>query len=197
MDSHEFKKIFETVVNEISNDGSIVNMTNPARSELWIETLSKHIDAYFENDLEIAVFRKTETNEFFSRGCGNERSEFLYDIQVCEMGKITPPVHKESKPLDYVRKSLIQIESEFAKSTDQTVVDMSKLVCGNADLKVMIGPLTSNGPHNYKKVTRTIARNIKDTLILGFVTHPENWSVNSIKFEIFEWSIDKLKWLKL
>lgn len=84
-----------------------------------------------------------------------QRNELLYDINVCKVNKLD--INKDIK---YVEKSLVQIESEFEKNIREVVIDFSKLVCGNSQLKVMVISKVYNDK-KFRKALEQIAENIK------------------------------------
>ena len=106
------------------------------------------------------------------------------DIHVCKMNKFKSVNNHE---VNYVEKSLVQIESEISNNSKDVSADFSKLVCGNADLKVMI----VNRAHDEEEFRNSfldIAKNISGKLYLIQIEHPENWRECSMSsYQVFEY----------
>src|SRR6185369_11046055 len=63
-------------------------------------------------------------------------NEFLYDIAVCEVGKIT---FGNSNRITFAKKAVWLIESEMSNRAADVIADFSKLVIGAAENKLFIG----------------------------------------------------------
>ena len=112
-------------------------------------------------------------------------SEYLYDIHVCKMNKFKSVNNHE---VNYVEKSLVQIESEFSNNSKDVSADFSKLVCGNADLKVMIVKRVQN-EESFRNSFLDIAKNISGKLYLIQLEHPENWrECSPLHYKVFEYN---------
>ena len=81
--------------------------------------------------------------------------------------------------IKYISRSLIQIESEFAKDNREAAIDFSKLVVGSAPLKVFIGSKTAT-PEGTRDALLPVARAAaaSGADVLGvFLPHPSAWNV--------------------
>lgn len=162
-------------------------LQNKKRSHCFQSILTDRLVKYFTNEKDIMVFSTTKKNKVF------RRNEYLYDLHVCKISYFTSNVHNEKVP--YIVKSVIQIESEFEPSTFDSSIDFSKLVCGKADLKAMILPL-SNNTNNYTKPLGKIAENIDEPLFMVFLPHPKEWDEKVLnKYKVFEYV--KNEWVKI
>lgn len=157
---------------------------NKMRSSRFIELITKKIKAEFLINDEITVFSKemVKNTDF-------KRNEFLFDIHICEVGEFTSIKNKTVK---YIKKSLVEIESEFAKDTFKVAIDFSKLVCGNSKLKIMIISKCYDND-SFVEYLKNIARNIDEKIYLIVLTHPSQWDITTIqeysilRFEANEW----------
>jgi hypothetical protein len=115
-------------------------MNNPERSRHFVKTLAFEIRGLYEDDPSVRVFSQglRENRKVF------KLNELLYDVHVCQSRKVSHP--RGDIRLEYVTRSLIQIESEFARDRRQALIDFSKLVTGAAAVKVFIGPITKRDP---------------------------------------------------
>ena len=129
-----------------------------------------------------------EDIQVFSKGIEKydhfKLSEYLYDIHVCKMNKFNSVNNNE---VNYVEKSLVQIESEISNNSKDVSADFSKLVCGNADLKVMIVK-RAHDEEEFRNSFLDIAKNISGKLYLIQIEHPENWRECSMSsYQVFEY----------
>jgi hypothetical protein len=169
----ELLSLLKGVLHEVSQAGALYE-NNAEASQSWIEALSAAFESYFGGNKHVAVFRRSTPSGYFRRGKA-ERSECLFDILVCEMGETKPPIHTSKEPLNFVRRSVMQVESEFAENTAASIEDMSKLVCGSAPISLFVGPLTSRGPNPYLKVARAVAPSVQGKFYCAFVLPPSDW----------------------
>ena len=157
---------------------------NKARSSFFIKRVTERLQELFTGE-HYVVFSKELINPEFSR------SEFLYDVHVCEKAYTTSSVHKSSLP--YAKKSVVIIESEFAVNNRDSGIDFSNLVVGRADVKIMVLPL-SNNVHNYLGPLLSIAQHSPEDIYCVFIPHPESWEMNK-RFEVYRH--DKTLWNKV
>ncbi len=164
----ESKLIIENIIDAykdaIDNDvkGKDRGEINKNRSKNFIYHITDNLK-FLYNDNDIVVFSSSERNKAF------KRNELLYDINVCKINKLN-----SNRNIEYVEKSLVQIECEFEKDTREVVIDCSKLVCGSSPLKVMIISKVSNDKV-FRKSLEEVAKSIKDELYLIELEHPEKW----------------------
>lgn len=153
-------------------------------------------------DLIHAKLMPSDKNQFvlFSKRISNAvlpLQEFLYDIHVCEYGSFDS---LKNKKIGFIKKSVVQLECEFDDDIRNSSLDFSKLVCGNAKMKIMILPLS--GARSRQTVTyycnkfEDLASRIAEPLFLIFLPHPKYWEEASIKsvYQIRRFNIDNCKW---
>jgi hypothetical protein len=155
------------------------------KSRTLIAKIHENLNNYF-NDENISIFSLGLPNEVFNR------SEYLFDIQVCRTDTFNPNVHKE-KNVHFIKESLIQIESEFKQDTNASSIDFSKLVCGKSKLKIMILPRSKSRDlckNNYLIPLTGIAKCINENLYVVFLPHPSKWgeSIDTNIFEVFQYN---------
>lgn len=154
-----YKKAVDTKIEGNSNQE-----IHSKRSKKFIENISENLKNIY-NDEDVIVFSAKERSETF------KRNELLYDINVCKINKLS-----SNPSIEYVEKSLLQIESEFKKDRRHVAIDFSKLVCGNSELKIMIISKVHKDK-DFRESLKPIAVNIKEELYLIQLEHPENWDV--------------------
>ena len=154
------------------------------KSRIWVCSLARQFKLRYtrgtHNGHAYRVFwRDNESNQkHFSL------NELLFDISVCGV-EATESFATSAHDLEFVSDCYWQIESEFNKSDSrQVVVDMSKLVLGSAQNKLMIashrckkGGVCSAGATN-KDVLRQcapIASRCNGNVYFSFVSHPNEW----------------------
>lgn len=160
---------------------------NREKSTAFIGEVRKGLEAYF---LKVfgegyVAFSRNETNNIKFR-----LKELLYDIHVCKIGSF------KSKPknaeISFVEKSIVQMESEFSDDIRDSTLDFSKLVCGRAELKIMVLPFTHEGSaKRYCDSFKELAKGIPESLYLCFIPEPGRWDreccYKVFKFEDSQW----------
>jgi hypothetical protein len=144
------------------------------RAREWVEALANSFREHFKVDENIRVFSK-----YYESENGEQRKDFglnelLFDISVVKINKIESPRHKE---LTYIEKALWLVESEMAKDTRQLVLDFSKLVIGDVENKLFIGPLTSHD-EEIMGIFKKIAVNCRGNVWVVLIPHPGEWGEN-------------------
>lgn len=145
---------------------------NKMRSSKFIELITEKLKYQFPSNNNFAVFSKE-----MSKDLDFNRYEFLFDIHVC---KIDTLISVKNKTVNYIKESVVEIESEFAKDTSKVLVDFSKLVCGNSELKIMIVSKCHN-EDNFIKSLKYIAREINENIFLIVLRHPSEWNNTAIQ----------------
>ena len=85
------------------------------------------------------------------------------------------------------RLKKLPLESEISNNSKEVSADFSKLVCGNADLKVMIVK-RAHDEEEFRNSFLDIAKNISGKLYLIQIEHPENWRECSMSsYQVFEY----------
>ncbi len=156
------------------------------KSSEFIKCLHRKLEEYYKDNKEIVVFSKEITNTEFSR------NEYLYDILVAEKEYTFSEVHKKKIP--YIKKAVIELESEFERNAESSIIDFSKLMCGQADYKIMVLPFTKK-LQNYLGPLKDIAINDPNAnTAIAFIDHPSNWSTGiDPRFKTFKFEANEFK----
>lgn len=152
---------------------NVIALSPRERSSKFITTLADEIFIYLNNNsVKIGVLahgRKNEIEVF-------KRTELLFDINAYQYSFINS--FKRGRPIPYIIKSLVQVESEFAENTFEVVTDLNKLVCGNAQLKIMVISFNSNIDIFLESLI-PIAKHITEDLYIVILLHPSDWIKSS------------------
>jgi hypothetical protein len=163
-----FRRAVQNSRNKFRKDS--VGAMHRARSANLLSILQVGLEKYYQSlciEHKIVVFCGSgPRNQDF------RRNEFLYDIHVCEYDFVPSGVKGTAIP--FVKKSFLQLESEFANNTRESLIDFSKLVCGLSDLKIMLLPRSPNREH-YLAPLRMAALELEGPIYAVFLPHPRNW----------------------
>ena len=154
---------------------------NRQRSINWVESLADTFRKVNQKKDNIRVFSKYHDENRKDFGV----NELLYDISVCKINYTESPKNKTK--LGYIEKALWLIESEMAKDTRQLVYDFNKLVIGDAENKLFVGP-SSEEIEKFIPKLGTIARNCNGFLYLCLIPHPEKWGTGSNKPKVWKFN---------
>ena len=179
------KEIINRALRKTLNDCAINGGNNKPgkdhniKSQKWVKNFAQQLKNYYEDNIK--VFYRDKNSK-----------EFLFDISVgqCSIFKTA----RSKKPREYISKAIWQIESEFEENATEIAYDFSKLLSGNAPLKMMVGPLRveedSEGPTYYMDAMKLIAKEIPEDEDWYFllITHPKNWEKGKeMVWKIFKW----------
>ncbi len=159
------------------------------RAREWVEALAETFRKYYDELKEpnVRVFSKYSNYNRKDFGL----NELLFDISVVKTATIQSPRHKE---LTYIEKALWIVESEMANDTRQLVLDFSKLVMGDAENKLFVGPL-SEEIFNFIPQLCAVARNCNGLVHLCLVPHPEKWEKDETKLKM--WFFESNKFIEI
>lgn len=140
------------------------------RSQEWVKALALQFQQHYT---DIGA----ENIRVFSKYCNDNRGDFglnelLFDIAVVKTATISST---RNIPLTYIEKALWIVESEMAKDTRQLVLDFSKLVMGDAENKLFVGPFTEED-EKIIEILKTIAMNCNGDFWLSQIPHPGKWN---------------------
>lgn len=142
-------------------------------SQAWIKYLSLGLERYYREDLGWLDVYAFPGEPKLVEIHGIKRKEFLFDISVGKYAHFKSTVH--GKDIYYQSEPIWQIESEFAYSMVEMVVDFSKLIAGNAHYKMMVGPVGKKKSEHYRKDMKHLAKEIHDMLYFLFIPRPHKW----------------------
>jgi len=165
-----------------------VGAMHRARSANLLRILQVGLEKYYQS---LSIGHKIVV--FCGSGPRNRdfrRNEFLYDIHVCEYDFV--PSGVKATPIPFVKKSFLQLESEFANNTRESLVDFSKLVCGLSDLKIMLLPRSPNREH-YLAPLRKAALDLEGPIYAVFLPHPRDWEKSQALGRIPEDWLERLR----
>lgn len=179
------------MANECAPNEGVVHAN---RSKHWIESLAAELLCYEQSHANGRDIRS------FSRGTDNsdiDLNECLHDICIARVGSVVAQDGKTNLPA--IQRTQWQVESEFNSNSKETVKDFSKLLLGNADNKLFIGPYQGESGQA-TKAQGTYLNMLKNVLCdaeitqaenwyLGIVPHPARWRKSEIK-RLCVWSFD-------
>ena len=158
---------------------------NRKRSAQWVDALAGQFENNYMLERRHRVFWKgNECNRKHFRV-----NELLFDITVCSVST-TPSLQSPPKPLEFISDCHWQVESEFAdKDTRPVVVDMSKLVLGSAENKLIVAALRNEteGRQSILAQCAGIASCCRTNVFFLFVSHPRYWLDDPHPPLLYEW----------
>ena len=153
------------------------------RSARWVDALARQFENNYALKRRHRVFWKG--NE-----CNREHfkvNELLFDITVCSVST-TPSLQHKPQDLEFITDCHWQVESEFATNTRAVIVDMSKLVLGSAENKMIVAAQRDDeGQRNVLAQCADIAMCCRTNVFFLFVSHPEAWGKDPHPPLLFEW----------
>ena len=172
-----WKEAHQTVVEE-----SEWGKTNILRSQKWIDSLAQRFKEHYAGEHCCVFWRDNDENR-------NQfgLNELLFDIAVCRISA-TKSLQAKAQDLSFVAQCHWQIESEFSKAnTRDIVVDMSKLVMGSAENKLIVAARRGDGEAAILEQCSEIAACCSGRVYFCFVSHPENWGDDPESPTLHEW----------
>ena len=165
-------------------DGHSTKETNQKRSKNWICSLARQFEKEYAGERHRVFWsgNKDYRDDF-------KRNEFLFDIAVCSVSE-TKSLQTKPKDLRFIAQCHWQIESEFHRAnTREIVIDMSKLVMGSAENKLLIASHRSD--EQEKKLLEQcskIASYCSGHPYFCFVSHPNDWGDPCVSSPaLYEW----------
>jgi len=157
------------------------------RSQNFVDVLALGFQRYDRS-------RNPKVHVFWSRNLAHRsdfnRKEFLYDITVCEVDKTRSATRRAL--LSYVTETYWIVESEFERNSRAAIIDMSKLVLGQSENALFIGP--SVGPkEGFLEMLASVAKGCAGQTHLAVIDHPSKWKTGPRNPELYLWSRDE--WL--
>ena len=154
------------------------------RSAQWVDALARQFQANYALGRRHRVFWKG--NEDNKRHFGIR--ELLFDVTVCSVST-TLSLQSPPQSLEFISDCHWQIESEFAdNSTRPVIVDMSKLVLGSAENKLIVAARRdTEGRRNVLAQCADIAACCRTNVFFLFVSHPRDWDAPRAPL-LYEWT---------
>lgn len=148
--------------------GSSAQQLHTARSCRFVNGVAFGLRARYANDPMVWVLSKYDEQHRHELGM----NELLYDVHVVQIDTVTSA--RQGKRLAYVTNAIWRVESEFSRSTRETIYDFNKLVAGAAEHKLFIGPIRQD-VDAVLKVLAVPARHCLGTVTVVFVPPPADW----------------------
>ncbi len=167
--------------------GATAGALHADRSKNFVGALGDVLAAHYEKFPDVRVFCHGRQQEEFAR-----REEFLFDVLVARIDRVTSPVHRASLPI--ICAPLLQVESELKPDTRETLVDASKIVCGAAPQSLVVVPVTPR-PSHYLDPLADIARHVRGEVFVAFVPHPKRWGATAPAPALYRWATNG--WLRV
>jgi len=151
-------------------------------SQSWVKYLGRSLEKFYQENYSKNIFAFPSQFDLKKKLRIKQR-EFLFDVSVGLYESFESNRFECSKkvlPIYYQSHSIWQIESEFAENTREIAVDFSKLLAGNADYAMMVGPSGREKTNYYmnemKKILRSIDKLRTRYLYFLILPHPHNWT---------------------
>ena len=171
----------ESPDSDIGNQST--QLVNSKRSARWVDALARQFEDNYTLERRRRVFwrgREKEVPHF-------KVKELLFDITVCSVSTTFSLQHK-SKNLEFISDCHWQVESEFSGSTRDVIVDMSKLVLGSAENKLIVAAQRDEkGQRNVLAQCADIAMCCRTNVFFLFVSHPRDWLDDPHPPMLYEW----------
>ena len=142
-----------------------------ARSARFVERLAAGL-LEEHADCGQAVASMTKHDEQYRHLFG--MNELLFDVALVSYDVVDSG--SSGKDLAFVTKGLWIVESEMAKDKRQALFDFNKLILGQADNKLFVGPHVHDEA-GYLRVLAHAAGNCSGSLYVAFIPHPDEWPV--------------------
>ena len=155
------------------------------RSAQWVDALAQQFQDNYALDRRHRVFWKGNENNMRHFGT----RELLFDITVCSVST-TPSLQNSPQDLEFITDCHWQVESEFADSTTRPViVDMSKLVLGSAENKLIVAARRdAERQQSVLAQCADIAACCRTNVFFLFVSHPKKWVDAPRPPLLYEWT---------
>lgn len=147
---------------------------NKQRSRNWLGSLAQRFEEHYTLGLHRTFWSESDENqtEF-------GLNEFLFDLVVCSVST-TKSLEREPRDLEFVAQCHWLIESEFSRGNIRDIiVDMSKLVMGSAENKLLIAAHRGVRDRDVLDRCAPIAGFCGGRLYFCFVSHPDDWDKGS------------------
>jgi len=110
-------------------------------------------------------------------------------VLVCRVGRVPSAAHR--KEMLYIDQALWQVESEFARSSGQALMDFNKLVLGSAEHKLFVGPRVHDEAR-FLNVLLPAACRCSGKVYTALVPHPGTWAEDGSGVSL--WSLSGGRW---
>ena len=153
---------------------------NRRKSGEFVKALSKKLHELYAEQNDIAMLSLHHGDHKLKFGM----NELLFDILICQYGTVISGTSK--KKLSYIKRALWIVESELKQDKREALYDFNKLILGNAENKLFVGPLVHDGT-DYRKVLASAAMHCQGNLFLAMIPHPSDWPDKSKEIKLWEW----------
>ena len=154
------------------------------RSARWVDALALQFQANYALDHWHRVFWKGNEDNYPHF----KTRELLFDITVCSVST-TLSLQHDPQPLEFISDGHWQVESEFSRNnTRDIIIDMSKLVLGSAENKLIVAAHPNNDAKRQSVLAECagIAARCRTNVFFLFVSHPKDWDAPRPPL-LYEW----------
>ncbi len=162
-----------------ANDGEV----HRNRSKNFVESLAAELGREYEGAGSVAALSKHNSDNRKRFGM----NELLFDVTVCQYSTVTSAT--SATELSFVTNGLWLVESEMARNKREALYDFNKLVLGESENKLFVGPHVSN-QDDYLRVLGAAAVHCSGNTFVALVPHPDQWS-NEVSQGVSVWRWDK------
>jgi len=157
------------------------------RSKNFVEALAASLRQEYKSQKSVFVLSK----HFYDNKDTFGLNELLFDVLVCDTSTVISARRK--KRITYVTKALWQIESEFARDSQEAVYDFNKLVLGSSENKLFIGTEVDD-VEGYLKTMAELAKLCNSNIFIALMPYPSEWK--SKKLDIRFWEYKDSGWIE-
>lgn len=153
---------------EKPDDGETPGSIHRNRSKNFVESLACELEKWCKGNGSVASLSKHNQDNRDQFGM----NELLFDVTVCQYSTVISST--SGKELYFVTKGLWLVESEMARDKRQALFDFNKLVLGNSENKLFVGPHVDN-EDDYLRVLSAPAEHCSGETFVALIPHPDVW----------------------
>jgi hypothetical protein len=170
---------------KVSNSEKI-GILHRERSKQFVESLSQLLLVNCSSARNVASLSKHHSDDRERFGM----NELLFDVTVVEFSTVHSGT--SGKELSYVTKGIWIVESELAKNKREALYDFNKLVLGNSENMLFVGPHVSD-EDDFLRVLGEAAKHCSGTTYVSLIPHPEDWPIEA-KGNVSTWVWERDHW---
>ena len=144
---------------------------NWQRSRNWVNALARQFERRYPRERYRVFWAGNEDNQ-----AEFDVNELLFDLAVCSVSN-TKSLERQPRALAFIARCHWQVESEFNRqNTRDLIVDMSKLVMGAAENKLIVASHRGDRERDVLDQCAPIAACCGGRVYFCFLSHPDDWT---------------------